>query len=144
MKKRNLKRRLRILVVASYVVSVFPLLLCLVLRWDGYVSTPAESVKLSFGGLLICLLVLFKTLGKLRVPSGVLLYGAVFILAYLLKVILDDLVLLSGMALIGEIADLLLFRRAIKKTRENLVVDKTADATADKVEQIVKKYIGRC
>lgn len=72
-----------------------------------------------------------------------MLFGVVFILVYLLQAILNDLLILSGMALMGEFLDCLLFQRAIKVTKENILVGKTADATATQVEQVIQKYIGR-
>ena len=76
-------------------------------------------------------------------PSRVVLYGVVFIMAYLFEALLSDLVLLSGMALLGETVDFIFFQRAIRTAKENILVGKTADATATQVEAIVKKYIGR-
>lgn len=71
-----------------------------------------------------------------------MLFGVVFVMAYLLQALMDDLILLSGMALAGELLDLLCFQHFIKKTKENILIEKTADATTSKVEEVVKKYLG--
>lgn len=71
-----------------------------------------------------------------------MLFGVVFVMAYLLQALMNDLILLSGMALAGELLDLLCFQHFIKKMKENILIEKTADATTSKVEEVVKKYLG--
>ena len=83
-----------------------------------------------------------KVIGKLGMPRRIVLFGIVFIMAYLLQAILADLILLSGMALAGEFLDLVCFQRAIRITKENILIGKTADATTSQVEQVLKKYLG--
>ena len=69
-------------------------------------------------------------------PSGVA------VCQYLLQPIIKDLMLLSGMALAGEFLDFVCFQRAIRITKENILIGKTADATTTQVEQVIKKYLG--
>ncbi|MBE6656259.1 MAG: hypothetical protein E7609_05275 [Ruminococcaceae bacterium] len=142
-KAPNLKRRLFFLSIGSFLVSTAPLFLCVVANWEKYVKTPGDAVSLSLGGMLVLLFLVLKVLGKLKMPSRIVFYGAVFAMAYFLKALLSDLVLLSGMALLGETVDFIFFQRAIRKTKENVLIGKTADATAAQVEEVVKKYIGR-
>ena len=52
-------------------------------------------------------------------------------------------ILLSGMALAGEFLDFVCFQRAIRITKENILIGKTADVTTAQVEEVLKKYIGR-
>ena len=141
-KAPNLKRRLFLLSVGSFLVSVAPLLLCVVSNWGKYVKTPSDAVSLALGGMLALIFLLLKVLGKLKMPRRIVFYAAVFAMAYLLEALLDDLVLFSGMALLGEALDLIFFQRALRTTKESILVGKTADATATQVEAIVKKYIG--
>ena len=66
----------------------------------------------------------------------------VLIVVIVFKVLMD-LFLLSGMALLGEALDLIFFKRAVANARENITVGKTADATADKVREVLNEYMGR-
>lgn len=141
-KDQNLKRRLFFLSLGSFAVSIAPLVLCVASNREKYVKTPGDAVSLALGGMITLIFLLLKVLGKLRMPRRIVFYGAVFAMAYLLESLLADLVLLSGMALLGEAADLVFFQRAICAAKENIVIGKTADATATQVEAIVKKYIG--
>lgn len=140
---KKLKRNLVFLYIGSFLVSIAPLLAVLIARWNVYTKTPGDTVKLCIGGV-ICLFFLFlKVIGKLKMPSRIVLFGVFFALVYLLKAILDDLLLLSGMALVGELLDMLFFQMAIRRTKENISIEKTSTATSEKVEEVIKKYIGR-
>ena len=141
-KKLSLKGRLILLEIASFIVSVAPLVVVFAINWDKYAEAPADTVKLCFGGALIVVLLLLKVIGKLRMPSRIVFFGIVFIMAYLLQAVLADILLISGMALAGEVVDCICFQRAIRITRENILVNKTADATTQKVEEVIKKYVG--
>ena len=142
-KKPNLKLRLVLLYIGSFVVSVAPLLVCFIINWDKYAETPADTVKLCIGGVIALVFIFLKVIGKLKMPSRIVLFGVVFALVYLLKAILDDLLLLSGMALAGELLDMLFFQMAIRRTKERILIEKTSTATSEKVEEVIKKYIGR-
>lgn len=141
-KQPNLKTRLVFLYIGSFLVSIVPLLVVLILRWDNYTKTPGDTVKLCFGGAICLFFVFLKVIGKLKMPRRIVLFGVVFVMAYLLQALMNDLILLSGMALAGELLDLLCFQHFIKKTKENILIEKTADATTSKVEEVVKKYLG--
>ena len=52
------------------------------------------------------------------------------------------MLLLSGMALLGEVIDFVGFQWAIRSTEEKITIEKTSDATAQKVEKVIEKYIG--
>lgn len=141
-KAPNLKLRLVFLYIGSFIVSVAPLLVILILRWNNYTKTPGDTVKLCFGGVICLFFVFLKVIGKLKMPRRIVLFGIVFLMAYLLKALMDDLILLSGMALAGEVLDLVCFQHFVKVTKENILIGKTADATSAKVEEVVKKYLG--
>ena len=141
-KKPNLKARLVWLYIGSFIVSIAPLVVCLALNWKDYTKTPGDTVKLTLGGIIVAVLLFMKVIGKLKMPRRVVAFGIVFVMAYLLQSILNDLLLLSGRALLGEFVDFAIFQRAIKKTRENILVGKTADRTTEQVEEVIKKYIG--
>lgn len=142
MKKTNLKTRLVFLYIGSFIVSIAPLVFCFVWNWKDYTKTPGDTVKLTFGGIMLAVLVFMKVIGKLKMPRRIVSFGIVFVMAYLLQAVLKDLLLLSGMALLGEFIDYVFFQKAIKKTKEDMLIGKTADVTTAQVEQVLKKYIG--
>lgn len=141
---KKLKVRLAFLYIGSFLISIAPLVVVLALNWGDYTKTPGDTVKLCFGGILALFLIFLKVIGKLKMPRRIVLFGVVFLLVYLLKAVLDDILLLTGMALAGEVIDLLCFQRPIKTTKEKIMIEKTSDATASKVEEAMKKFfIGR-
>lgn len=140
--KRQLKRRLHLLYVVSFIVTLAPLIAVLAINWRDYTETAAEAVKLTVGGVLVAIFMLLKVLGKLKIPRRVVCYAFVFALAYLLEAVLADLMILSGAALLGEVVDYIFLQRAIKGTKEAVLAAGTADATADRVEDMFKKYMG--
>ena len=140
---KKLKRNLVFLYIGSFLVSIAPLLAVLITRWNVYTKTPGDTVKLCIGGVICLFFIFLKVIGKLKMPSRIVLFGVVFALVYLLKAILDDLLLLSGMALAGELLDMLFFQMAIRRTKERILIEKTSTATSEKVEEVIKKYIGR-
>ena len=141
-KKPKYRLRLVLLYIGSFIVTIAPLLVCFIANWDKYTKTPSDTVKLCIGGAIGLVFLFLKVIGKLGMPRRIVLFGIVFIMAYLLQAILADLILLSGMALAGEFLDLVCFQRAIRITKENILIGKTADATTSQVEQVLKKYLG--
>ena len=133
-KKPNYKLRLVFLYIGSFLVSIAPLIICLAFNWGDYTKTPGDTVKLSLGGIILATLVFMKVIGKLKMPRRIVSFGIAFVMAYLLQ---------AGMALLGEFIDYMFFQKAIKKTKEDMLVEKTADATTAQVEEVIKKYIGR-
>lgn len=142
-KKPNLRLRLILLYIGSFITCIAPLLVCFIVNWDKYTKTPGDTVKLCIGGILAVFFLFLKVIGKLKMPRRIVLFGIVFIMAYLLQAIFDDLILLSGMALAGEFLDFVCFQRAIRITKENILIGKTADTTTAQVEEVLKKYIVR-
>ena len=143
METKKYKRRLVLLRIGSFIVTILPLCIVVALKAGEWFSTsPSSGVKLAVGAMIAIALIALKVLGKVKIPSGIVGYGLVFAMCYLLGPILEDLTLLSGMALLGEILDSALFRRAIKRTSENITIGKTADTTAAQVEAILKNYVG--
>lgn len=143
MKKPRYKLRLFFLYVFSFLASTMPVGIALLLNFSEYTKTIEETVKLTVGGVIIVALIIIKLLGKLKMPRRITLFALVFILSYLLDCLLDDLILLSGLALLGEFVDFIFFQNAIKKVKENMLIEKTSSATAAQVEEIIKKYVGR-
>lgn len=141
-KKPRLRLRLALLYIGSVIAFVSPLLICFILKWDEYMKTPGDTVKLGIGGVLLVVVVALMILGRLKSLRRIVGLGISFILAYLLQAVLVDLVLLLGLALLGELLDLIFFQTAIKTTKEKIHITKTADATTAQVEEVLKQYIG--
>lgn len=140
---KKMKRKLGFLYIGSFIASIAPLLFVLISRWNVYTKAPQDTVKLCIGGVICLFFIFLKVIGKLKMPSRIVLYGLVFALVYLLKAVIDDLLLLSGMALLGELFDRVFFQKAIKRTKETILIEKTSVATSEKVEEVIKKYIGK-
>lgn len=142
MNVKKMKSRLVLLQIGSFIVSIAPLVIVLIINWGKYTKTPGETVKLCIGGIMVAFFIFLKVIGKLKMPRRIVLFGVVFIMAYLLQAIMNDMILLSGMALLGEFIDMVCFQGFIKKLKENILIGKTANATTDQVEKVIQKYIG--
>lgn len=142
-KQPNLKARLILLQISSFLVSVTPVLIVVIINWSRYTKTPGDTVKLCIGGALALFFVFLKAIGKLHMPRRVACFSVVFILSYLLKVIVQDLILLSGMALLGEVVDLIGFQKAIKLTKENMLIGKTANATTKQIKEVMEEFLSK-
>lgn len=140
---KSLKRKITLLYVCSFAASVLPVLVALVIKWPAYVQAPPDAIKLGAGALIGAIIVIMKLVGKLRMPRRITRFAIVFLLSYLLGPVLDDLMLLSGLALLGEFVDFVFFQTAIKKYKEDQLVDKTSSATAEQLEEVLKKYINK-
>lgn len=140
--KTKLKIKLVFLQIFSFIFSIAPLAIAIIVNRDRYFGTPEESVKLGIGLIIGIVFICLKVLAKIKIPSRLVTYGIVFAMVYLLQSILTDLLLLSGMAFLGEILDFLFFQRAIRRTRERISAETTADATAVQVEKLFDKYVG--
>lgn len=145
-KKVNLKAKLVFLEIGSFIVSVAPLLVFIFINWTSYVKTPSDTIKISVGLVIAIILFILKVIGKLKMPKRVVTYAVLCILSYFLYPLIQDIVWLSGLCFVGEVLDLLIFQKPIKNTKEVILVNKTADATTDKVKSEVKslfdEYIG--
>ena len=139
---RRLKWRRFWLVVCSFLASIIPLGLVVWMHRDEYIATVGQAVKLSIGGIIVAILLLLKIIGKLKMPRRVTAFAMIFILSWLLAVVLQDLMLLSGAALIGEVVDEIFFRRSIKRLDERIHMEKSADVTVQRMEQMMQKYAG--
>lgn len=139
MKKRV---KLCVLQVLSFIVSAAPLAVLLIINLDKYFVTIAAGVKLAAGGMLVIVLMLLNAFGRLKIPGGVMAYLIVFLLAYLLEAVLADLMLISGAALIGAVVDYIFIRPLVKRARDEIMIGKTADATAEKVKSVLDEYLG--
>jgi len=136
------KMKLFLLQFFGFLVSVGPLAIAFFCNWNRYVTTPTQAVKLGVGGGIVVVLILIKVLGKLKISSSVTVVTVVMVLSYLLQALLADLTFLCGMYLVGEVIDKIFFERSAKRLREQIRIESQADATADRVENLFKTYIG--
>lgn len=145
-KKLNLKLKLIFLQIGSFIVSAAPLLIYIIINWDNYVKTPGDTIKISVGLVIAAFLLLLKVIGKLKMPKRIITYAVLCGLSYFLYPLIQDIVWLSALCLVGEALDLLIFQRPIRIIKEKILIEKTADATSDKVEAKVKslfdEYMG--
>ncbi len=137
-----MKKKLIVMQMFSFIVSILPIIITVIVNKNVYVKSVSDAVKLSIAGIICMIFIFLKVVGKLKIPKRIVTYGIVFIMAYLLDSLMGDILLLSGMAFIGELADAMLFAIPIKRLKEKILIEKTADATSDKVEELLKKYIG--
>lgn len=138
----KLKLELILFYILSFIVCVAPLVIVVIINRNDWFGTPQESVKIGIGAVIGIVLICLKVLGKIKIPKKIVIYGLVFAMTYLLGPILEDLLLLSGMAFLGELLDLIFFQRKIRKTKELIKTEKTADVTSEKVEKVFEKYVG--
>ena len=145
-KKQRKRVPLFCLRAMSFFASIAPLGVVFAARFDEYVETVSDVVKLGFGATAIVFFVALKVLGKLKMPSRVVFYALVLGFSYVFEALLADLMILSLMALIGEVLDIFLFAPAIKRREAERERGKVADATADRMEErmeaLLDKYIG--
>lgn len=143
MKKRSRKRcPIFLLCVLSFLVSIGPLGAVFAVNFGEYVRTVDDVVKLGFGALVAVFFMLLKVLGKLKMPRRVVFEALVVLCAWLFSSLLEDLLLLSSMVLVGEVADYLAFQPLIARRCRERERDKAADVTAQKVEEVLAKYVG--
>ena len=104
----------------------------------NYISTPADAIRLTAGGLIVALILLLKILGKLKIPSRITVFSFVFVLSYLLNPLIRDICILSFLALLGEGLDMIL-GAFIKREREKEATEKIAKETVTKLEKIIPR-----
>ena len=138
----KLRLRLMLLYIGSFVMSVAPLLIVVIVNRHEYVRNTADAVKLSLACVMVLAFIMFKVTGKLKMPKRIVFLFITFIMCYFIQTLLDDLLLLSGMALLGEFIDFAGFQWAIRATKEKIAIEKSSDASASKVEKIFEKYVG--
>lgn len=124
----------------AFVLSITPILLIIGFNWNEYTVTVVETIKLSIGAIIAIVFVLLKCIGRLKFPEKrVVGYFIVFVMVFLLEAILNDLLLFSAGALIGELLAMPVEIKAKAMERE-ILVDKTADATAKKIQSVIENH----
>lgn len=135
---KNTKSNVIWLKLLAFILSIAPILCIIGFNWSEYTVTVVETIKLSIGAIIAIIFVLMKCIGRLKFPEKrVFGYLIVFVMVFLLESILNDLLLFSAGALIGEVLAMPVEYKA-KKMEQSLTVDQTAEATAKKLEAIIK------
>lgn len=133
------KRIIAFLYILSLFVSISPVCIYVLINKDRYVTGISEGVKLAAGGIIALMLVGMKTLGKLKVSSRAAFFALCGLLGYLLEPIICDVCVLCMLALLGEISDFFV-GIPIKRLKESLSSDISAEKTAAKIEEVISKY----
>ena len=129
--------KLILLKTGGIITSLAPLITVIAINWNDYViASNGNTVKLTVGGCIAVFLIVFSTLGKLKMPSKFTFYFMLLVLVYLLEPILADLKLLTGMALLGESASCVTFNLFAKKYEETLTMRKQAKINAEEMAKV--------
>lgn len=84
-----------------------------------------------------------KAINKLpKIASSPIKIGIVLLIVCLLEPLILDLKLFLVALFIGATLDSLIFSGRIKNLKEEIMIDKTSTATAEKIEQVLKN-LGR-
>ena len=125
-----------ILYALSFALSVLPVAIYFFANADRYFVTVSDRVRLSVGLVALCVIVILKAMGQLRVPSRAVLFAIVMVMCYLLERVLDDLIIFSFLALVGEVLDMIC-QHFIKKAKEERLLQKSAEKTANEIERVL-------
>ena len=132
------KLKLPFLYLLSFILSLGPVAIFVALHIESYISTPADAIRLTAGGLIVALILLLKILAKLKIPSRITVFSFVFVLSYLLNPLIRDICILSFLALLGEGLDMIL-GAFIKREREKEATEKIAKETVTRLEKIIPR-----
>lgn len=126
----------------GFIASAAPLVAVLIVRWDTYVKTVPQGIRLGLGGIILAVMLILKIKGSLKMPSGTTVALIVLVLSLLLDRVLQDISILCTAYLAGDIVNILFFKRKIDRLTESEKNDKQATAFAEKTKDILKEYIG--
>ena len=139
---KQLKTRKRLSVFAAFLLSVLPVSIVVVCKWDLWVSRPAQAVSIGAGGIMVGIVVLMSILGWLKIGGDVWVAAFCFTLLLLLKPVINDLILLTGTYLGGRIGDKILTATYVRKVVTELKDRKIAERTSKTAIEAVKEYLG--
>lgn len=139
-----MKKKLYSLYIASFLVSVIPLVLVVAFNWDHYTKTRLSTWSLTIGGLMALALLGLKAIGKMpKIASSPVKLGILLLVTCLLEPLIMDLKLFLLALFVGAVLDSIFFVGRIKKLKDEIYIDKTSTATANKIEQVLKNHTGR-
>lgn len=130
-KKKRYRLRLAVLYALSFLVSVAPIMTLLVVNSDRYIRCLGDAVKITFGGIVIFVILAVKTVGKLRLPGRLMTSTVLLLLCWLFSTVIPDLMLILTVWWGSEAADFVIFTPLIKRTKENILIQRTANAVKE-------------
>lgn len=139
----KLRFKLILFQVLNVVMAVLPLIAYFIYNRDVYTETPEQTVKLTFGGIMVIVFITFALLGKLKAMNYISGAFILLLFAWFLEAIIDDLIVISFLMVLGGILSTVLFGIQVKRIKQQILIDKTADATSERVEALLDKYVGR-
>lgn len=140
MKKKTLNKVLWM--AGGFLASSAPLIAVLIARWDTYVKTVPEGIRLGIGGVILLVMLVMKLKGSLKMPSGTTVVLLVLVLSFLLDRVIQDLTMLCAAYLVGDTANILIFKRKIDSINEENKNKKQAQANAEETKKILQEFIG--
>ena len=129
-------------VAGGFLSSVAPLAAVLIVRWDDYVKTVPEGIRLGIGGVILLVMLIMKLKGTLKMPSGTTVALVVLVLSFLLDRVLQDITLLCAAYLAGDTMNILFFKRKIDAINDETKTKKQAEANAEETKKILQEFIG--
>lgn len=139
----KLRFKLILFQVLNVVMAVLPLIAYFIYNRDVYTETPEQTVKLTFGGIMVIVFITFALLGKLKAMNYISGAFILLLFAWFLEAIIDDLIVISFLMVLGGILSTVLFGIQVKRIKQQILINKTADATSERVEILLDKYVGR-
>lgn len=139
----KLRFKLILFQVLNVVMAVLPLIAYFIYNRDVYTETPEQTIKLTFGGIMVIVFITFALLGKLKAMNYISGTFILLLFAWFLEVIIDDLIVISFLMVLGGILSTVLFGIQVKRIKQQILINKTADATSERVEILLDKYVGR-
>lgn len=126
----------------GFLASVAPLLAVLIIRWDSYVKTVPDGIRLGIGGIILAVMLFAKLKGALKIPSGTTVAVVLLVLSVLLARVLQDLTLLCAAYLIGDVVNILIFKKKVDAINESARINREADIYEERTKKIMDEYIG--
>jgi len=114
--------------IGGYITSIAPLGTYLAINWEKYAPTTTESVKLSFGWVLICFFALLIAMDKVKAPKMVVVFGVIFGISFLINSIMQDLMWVSGLAFVGCLGQETIFNPLVEKYENILTITREEEA----------------
>lgn len=139
----KLRFKLILFQVLNVVMAVLPLIAYFIYNRDVYTETPEQTIKLTFGGIMVIVFITFALLGKLKAMNYISGAFILLLFAWFLEAIIDDLIVISFLMVLGGILSTVLFGIQVKRIKQQILINKTADATSERVEALLDKYVGR-
>lgn len=124
--------KLPLLYFLSFFCSVFPVLVYFLINHERYIATRGAGVRLLFGGVLLVVILVIKSLGYLKIKSTLVFFALAFLFSFLLESIISDLLIFSLLALIGEVLATAV-RFFIKREKDKSGAQKTAEIIKETV-----------